>query len=123
MASGGAANHWELNGREIKVARLVQEIDRTLRASGIDPYTQAAAVAVTLSDQWGRLQWAQAALMAAVRPPSDETKRQVIARYRARAEEAREEQERGDSDLDTPEDRAADAWDDAREERAVMGES
>jgi hypothetical protein len=81
------ANVFEAEARSRKVARLVDVIDSTMVDSGIHPHRQGASIAAFLSDRWGREQWAQVAVQAGTNPPSDQTRRQVIARYRARAEE------------------------------------
>lgn len=79
-------NPHEEAARGLKVARLVEEIDRHALLAELDPYRAAGAIAEVL-ERWDAAHWAQAALGAAVRPPSPTTRQQVIARYRRRAQE------------------------------------
>jgi hypothetical protein len=79
------ANVYETTARNLKTHALVDEIDRLCRRSDIDPVANAADVGHMLA-QWPEHAWAQVALACGKRPPSDETRAMVIARYVSRVE-------------------------------------
>jgi len=65
-----------------KVARLRPVIDRRAKDEGIDPDTQATAVADYIRGRWSEVQWAEAALEAGLPAPDAELRAAVIDDYR-----------------------------------------
>jgi hypothetical protein len=78
-------NSFEFAARAMKVHSLVDEIDRLCRRSDVDPIEHADDVGRMLA-AWPDHAWAQVALACGKRPPSDETKALVVARYVSRVE-------------------------------------
>jgi hypothetical protein len=70
-------------GRLNKVNRLVATIDSAC-VGQLDPVRDGVRVAKMLTG-WADEDWSRAALLAGVRPPSEETRLAVVARYLERA--------------------------------------
>jgi hypothetical protein len=81
-------NPWEAAGRERKVLRLVEAIDRGEKA--LDLNDTELCVASRL-ETWTDEEWEVAAKIARVNSPSPETRAAVIAVYERRAEWDRED--------------------------------
>lgn len=68
---------WEREARASKLSRLLDAADRTARQGGLDPHFHAAGIA----DSWKRakpVHFAQLAVLAAVRPPSEVTRQAFL---------------------------------------------
>ncbi len=66
-------NLWEREARANKLSKLLDAADREVRRGGLDPKFHARGIL----ECWQRakpVHWAQLAVLAAVRPPSEYTK-------------------------------------------------
>ena len=78
-------NPHEALAREKKVAALVEAADREATRGGLQPLNELHARGIL--DAWKRAKrahWAQLAVLAAVHPPSDETRAAFFARLESR---------------------------------------
>jgi hypothetical protein len=83
------SNPFALHNREVKVGKLLDEIDRQCGFAGLDPQADGFAIA-DMGARWTEQQWGQIAINAATKPPSDKTKGIVLERYRQRGRKAQE---------------------------------
>lgn len=76
----------EDRARDLKVFRLMTEIDRQARLKRLDPHTGHAAHIAEVMAACDSQQWAKLALLAGTKPPSEKTRQLVVRRYRERAQ-------------------------------------
>jgi hypothetical protein len=75
-------NPHERWAREVKTAKLVAKIDSICAEAGLH-YDSAFEIANMLRG-WPAFRWAELAISCGVRPPSETTQREVIARIQRR---------------------------------------
>ena len=81
------ANEFEARKRAEKVHDLCDAIDQHVAFAGLHAHADGMAIADMLS-RWNAEQWASLSVSAGKRPPSAETVRLIVERYRQRAQRA-----------------------------------